>query len=64
MKSFLTLQVHDSIVFNLYRKEKDILPSIKKIMLTYFKNYMEFKSELDVDFKVGPNWNDMEKVKI
>jgi DNA polymerase-1 len=64
LKSFLILQVHDSIVFNIHEDERACLPYIKGIMLNHFKKYMDFKSELQVDFKAGANWQDMKDIPV
>ena len=64
LKSFLTLQVHDSIVMNVHNSEVRILGYIKHIMLHHFKKFFPFESDLAVDFKAGTSWGDMEDVPV
>jgi len=64
LKSFLTLQVHDSIVLNVYNSEMGMLPYIKTVMLTHFKKFFPFEGELNVDFKAGQDWGSMEAIKV
>lgn len=62
-KSFLVLEVHDSLLFNIHKSELDLIPEIKEIMCTYSKQFMPFESALKVDVKIGENWKEMEEVK-
>jgi DNA polymerase-1 len=64
LKSFIVLEIHDSIVLNLHNTELNILPEISNIMTTYFKKYVPFESNLKVDIKVGENWLDLKEVSI
>jgi DNA polymerase-1 len=59
-KSFLTLEVHDSIVCNIHRSELDLIGQIKDVMLSYFQDYLpDFKMPLEVDVAIGPNWGEL-----
>ena len=63
-KSFLTLEVHDSIVVNVHRSELNLIPEIEDTMLHYFREFIPgFKSELKVDYSIGLSWGEMEEVK-
>lgn len=62
-KSFLCLEVHDSLLINLHKTEMLLIPEIKHIMCDYFKEFMPWESELKVDLKIGKNWGNMEDIK-
>lgn len=61
LKSFLVLEIHDSIMLNIHKSEMNILPEVNNIMVNYFRQYIPFESETKVDFKIGPSWGDMKK---
>ena len=61
-KSFLTLEIHDSLIMNIHKDELHIIPEIKYIMLNYFRKFVDFKGQLDVDMKIGPSWDTLVKI--
>lgn len=61
-KSFLCLEIHDSVLLNLHKDEHYLIPLIKEIMLNYFRKYIPFKYELAVDMKLGPTWGSMRDI--
>ena len=63
-RSYMCLEVHDSILFNIHKSELSLIPRINEIMSTSFKQYIEFAKEVAIDFKIGENWGDMEKYKV
>ena len=63
-KSYLCLEVHDSLMLNLHKSEHDLIPQIEYIMLNYFKQYIPFRYDLAVDMKIGPNWGQMNALKM
>ncbi len=63
LKSFLTLEVHDSVLMNIHESEIGIIPTIQSIMETYPKNFIQFELPLKVDTKIGENWEEMKEVK-
>lgn len=62
-KSFLVLEVHDSLLLNIHRSELGLIGEIRHAMTTYFKQFMPFDSPLKVDVKIGENWGEMEDYK-
>ncbi len=61
LKTRMILQVHDELVFDCPKNELEkALPLIR----TGMEQAFELKVPLVVDIKTGPNWNDMEKVKM
>lgn len=60
-KSFLVLEVHDSLLINLHKSEMGLIDDIKEVMCTYFKQFMPFESDVKVDVKIGENWAEMEE---
>jgi len=62
-KSFLVLEVHDSLLLNIHRSEISLIDEIRDLMCTYSKQFMPFESELKVDVKIGENWLEMEDYK-
>ena len=61
-KSFLTLEVHDSILCNIHSSEMAIIPDLTNIMCEYFKQFIpDWKTPLAVDVKAGENWGEMTK---
>jgi DNA polymerase-1 len=57
-KSKMTSQVHDELLFEIYKKEKDIIPEIAKLMETSHEKYKSFKTPIKVDFGGGLNWGE------
>ena len=57
-KSKMTSQVHDELLFEIYKKEKDIIPEIAKLMETSHQKYKSFKTPIKVDFGGGLNWGE------
>jgi DNA polymerase-1 len=63
-KSFILLEVHDSILVSIHESEQALIPKIKEIMLTYSQPHIpDFAMPLDVDVKTGMNWGEMEEMK-
>lgn len=62
LRSFIVLEIHDSIMLNIHNSELDIISEIKNIMVNFFKQYIPFESGLKVDAKIGLNWLDLEEV--
>ena len=60
-KSFLILEVHDSLLLNLHKSEIGLIDEIKEGMCNYFRQFMPFDSPLKVDISCGENWGEMEK---
>jgi DNA polymerase-1 len=63
LRSFLTLEIHDSVVCNIHESEISILPELKHIMETYFLNFIDFSIPIQADIKIGPNLGEMEEWK-
>jgi len=53
LKSAMLLQVHDELVFDLHKEEKDILPGIVKFQM---ENAMQLKVPLIVEVGISDNW--------
>ena len=49
----MILQVHDELVFDVPKEEKDVLT---KIVKTEMENALELKVPLVVDIGIGKNW--------
>lgn len=62
-KSFLVLEVHDSLLLNIHKSELGLIDEIRYAMTTYFRQFMSFDSPLKVDVKIGENWGEMEDYK-
>lgn len=62
-KSFLSLEIHDSIIANIHKTEMNIIPELKHIMETYLLNFIKFKQPIIVDVKVGENLGSMQDYK-
>jgi DNA polymerase-1 len=62
-KSYLCLEIHDSIICNIHKDEMAIVPDIKHIMLNYWRTYIPFRLPLEVDIKMGSSWGEMEEWK-
>jgi len=57
LKSRMTLQVHDELVFEVPEAEVDIMRSLVR---EYMEKVHELAVPLQVDLGVGPNWRDLE----
>jgi DNA polymerase-1 len=57
MKSRMTLQVHDELVFEVPENEVDVMQSLVR---EHMEKVHELKVPLHVDMGVGPNWRDLE----
>jgi DNA polymerase I - 3''-5'' exonuclease and polymerase domains len=57
LRSRMTLQVHDELVFEV--PENEIEP-MKKLVCEHMQNVYPFKVPLLVDAGVGQNWRDLE----
>ena len=53
LQSRMILQVHDELVFDVPREEKDVLT---KIVKTEMENALELEVPLVVDIGTGKNW--------
>jgi DNA polymerase-1 len=62
-KSFLSLEIHDSIVANIHKTEMAILPELKQIMETYFLKFITFKIPIEVDVKMGESLGTLKDYK-
>jgi len=57
LKSRMTLQVHDELVFEVPEAEVDI---VRSLVREYMEEVHELAVPLQVDMGVGPNWRDLE----
>ena len=57
LKSRMTLQVHDELVFEVPEAEVDIMRSLVR---EYMEKVHELAVPLQVDLGVGPNWRDLD----
>ena len=57
LRSRMTLQVHDELVFEVPEKEID---SMRELVCEHMQNVYPFKVPLMVDIGVGQNWRDLE----
>lgn len=57
--SRMLLQVHDELVFELDPNEKELIPEIRRSM----EDAMPIGVPIEVDSKIGPNWNEMTPVE-
>jgi DNA polymerase-1 len=55
-KSIMTSQVHDELLFEIHKDEKDLIPQITNLMETSHQKYKSFKTPIKVDFGGGLNW--------
>ncbi len=53
LKSKMLLQVHDELIFNVYKDEIDI---VKEIVYNTMVNVVDLNVPLDVDIEIGNNW--------
>lgn len=56
--SRMLLNVHDELVFELRPEERDLVPAIKDLMA----NALPLKVPVEVDAKIGGNWNEMSPI--
>ncbi len=57
-KSKMTSQVHDELLFEIHKDEKDIVPKITQLMEESHQRYKSFKTPIKVDFGGGLNWGE------
>ena len=57
-KSKMISQVHDELLFEIHKDEKEIIPHIAKLMETSHQKYKSFKTQIKVDFGGGFNWDE------
>lgn len=57
MKSRMTLQVHDELVFDVYEPELDVM---KSLVREHMEGVHELEVPLLVEMGAGPNWRDLE----
>jgi DNA polymerase-1 len=57
LKSRMTLQVHDELVFEVPENEIDVM---KPLVREYMEKVHELAVPLQVDIGIGPNWTDLE----
>ena len=55
-KSKMTSQVHDELLFEIHKDEKDLITQIANLMETSHQKYKSFKTPIKVDFGGGSNW--------
>jgi DNA polymerase-1 len=69
LKSILILTVHDSIVFDVVKEERDELARLCYTVVgnlpTYIKNYFGFDwlTKIECEVEVGPNYADLKELK-
>ena len=57
-KSKMTSQVHDELLFEIHKDEKDLIPQITQLMETSHQKYKMFQTPIKVDFGGGLNWGE------
>jgi DNA polymerase-1 len=57
-KSKMTSQVHDELLFEIHKDEKDIITQIIQLMEESHQKYKSFKTPIKVDFGGGLNWGE------
>jgi len=57
-KSKMTSQVHDELLFEIHKNEKELISHIAKLMETSHQKYKFFKTPIKVDFGGGFNWGE------
>ncbi|MDC3122822.1 DNA polymerase I [Alphaproteobacteria bacterium] len=57
-RSKMTSQVHDELLFEIHKDEKDIITQIIKLMEESHQKYKSFKTPIKVDFGGGLNWGE------
>ncbi len=55
-KSKMTSQVHDELLFEIHKDEKNLISQIANLMETSHQKYKSFKTPIKVDFGGGSNW--------
>jgi DNA polymerase-1 len=59
----MLLQIHDELVFELPREERDTVPTlVREEMTTPLEKALKISVPLKVDLAIGPNWLDVEEV--
>jgi DNA polymerase-1 len=58
LKSKMTSQVHDELLFEIHKDEKDIITKIIQLMEESHQRYKSFKTPIKVDFGGGSNWGE------
>jgi len=58
LKSKMTSQVHDELLFEIHKDEKDIITKIIQLMEESHQRYKSFKTPIKVDFGGGLNWGE------
>lgn len=61
-ETFMSLVVHDEIVFNLHEKDLRLLPEIKRLMIAAHAD-KKFLA-MDVSVATGPNFHDLERIVV
>lgn len=61
-ETFMLIPIHDEIVFNMHEEDLHLLPEIKRLMIAAHRD-KKFLA-MDVGVEVGPNFHDLEKVKV
>ena len=60
-RSRMILQVHDELLFECPREEVELLaPEVKRMM----ESAIQLQVPVVVDEKVGPNWDDMQRLLV
>jgi DNA polymerase-1 len=54
----MTSQVHDELLFEIHKDEKDIITQIIQLMEESHQKYKSFKTPIKVDFGGGLNWGE------
>jgi len=57
LKSKMTLQVHDELVFEVVPEELDVM---KRLVRDQMENVHPLEVPLVADIGIGPNWRDLE----
>ena len=57
-KSKMTSQVHDELLFEIHKDEKDLIPQITQLMEISHQKYKIFQTPIKVDFGGGLNWGE------
>ena len=55
-KSKMTSQVHDELLFEIHKDEKDLISQIANLMETSHQKDKSFETPIKVDFGGGSNW--------
>ena len=60
-KSYICLEIHDSIVCNIHKDEMDLIPMIQDILTTACLKHIRFILPLKVDVKIGQSWGTLKR---